>query len=112
MSKDSQAAIDAAMDGYRTAVSQRRIADFDVTAIEGLGVLVDLNEHNPKGTLLTFELLRRMPESQRSALLGFISNGYAINFGLPEGVSWEEDSPSSRILYDPSLIDYDPPIMD
>ena len=66
MLKDNHAAIDAAMANYKTAVHERRIADFDVAAIEGLGVLVDVNKHNPRGTLLTFEHLRGMPESQRN----------------------------------------------
>lgn len=105
MSKDNQAAIDAAMENYRIAVDQHRVATFDVTAIEGLGVRMGVNENNREGTLLTFKHLKAMPESQRNALLNYISSGYGVNFGMPEGVTWEAGTPDSRAIFDANLMD-------
>lgn len=104
MIKD-MAAINEEMANYRRAVRDRRIADFDVTLIEGLKVLVDVNEMNLKGTLLTFKHLRGLPVDQRNALLGFISDAYAVNFGMPEGVTWENGIPESRNIFDANLMD-------
>lgn len=105
MLKDNQAAIDAAMENYRTAVRERRIADFDVTAIEGLGVRVGANKNNTEGTLLTFDHLREMSEEERESLLRFITNAYGVNFGMPEGVTWEGGIPESRNIFDANLMD-------
>ena len=103
--KDRHQAIQEAIENYKSAAGDHRIADFDVTAIEGLGVRVGVNQNNREGTLLTFELLRQMPEAERESLLRFISNGYGVNFGMPEDVTWERGIPESRNIFDVDLMD-------
>ncbi len=104
MSKDT-ATIGDAMENYRIAARDHLIADFDVTAIEGLGVRVGVNKKNREGTLLTFDYLRKMPEDERLSLLRFITNAYGVNFGMPEGVTWEGGIPDSRPIFDANLKD-------
>lgn len=94
-----------AMETYREATRDRFIADFDITQIEALNITVGGTPENPKGTLLTFELLKEMPEDRRNSLLRLIQNAFAVNFGIPEGVTWESGIPNSRSIFDTNLMD-------
>lgn len=85
-----------AMIDYSNAINAHKIAMFDVTQIERLGVKVEVTKEGGGGTLVTFEYLKGLDEDQRNSLLEFISHGHAINFGMPKGMTWDQEQPLVR----------------
>ncbi len=90
-----EADISDAMVNYEGAVRARQIAMFDVTQIEKLGVRIGADK-NSTGTLVTFEYLRGLDETERNAILRVASNGYGVNFGMPKGRTWDQEQPPAE----------------
>jgi len=70
-----------AMQNYQSAFADHQVADFDVTQIDKLGIIVGKQ-------VVDFAYLQSIPEQDRLLLLRTIGTSYAVNFGFPHGVNW------------------------